>query len=214
MEVLKPYRITLILIALIIGLVAFCAGGGVVGFLLISADKQPAAAGVTEIVQTQIVETKIAITQVIITQIAITQVAEAPTATLEVPTATVEPTRAPLIFSSTVTPQDVINAFKAMGLEAENVRAMTKDDYGLSPMASEGMRFYIPSLGADKGGRVMYYDDPAILQAAKTYYEELGKSSAIFFSWVFVNGNILVQINGELPEEQAVKYESALLEVK
>ena len=169
---------------------------------------------VTEIVQTQIVETELAITQVIITQVAITQIAEAPTATIEVPTATVEPTSAPLNFSSTITPQDAIDAFKAAGLEAENVRAMTKDDYGIAPMASEGLRFYIPSLGADKGGRVMYYEDPAILQAAKTYYEELGKSSAIFFSWVFVNENILVQINGDLPEEQALRYQSALMEVK
>lgn len=130
------------------------------------------------------------------------------------PTATAEPTSASLIFSSTITPQDVIDAFKAAGLEAENVRAMTKDDYGIAPMASEGLRFYIPSLGADEGGRVMYYEDPVILQAAKTYYEELGKSSSIFFSWVFVNGNILVQINGDLPEEQALRYQSALMDVK
>jgi hypothetical protein len=32
----------------------------------------------------------------------------------------------------------------------------------------------------------------------------------MLFSWVFVKDNIVVQINGDLPEEQAKKYEAAL----
>jgi hypothetical protein len=43
---------------------------------------------------------------------------------------------------------------------------------------------------------------------------KLGKENAAFFSWVFVKDNILVQINGNLPEEQAKKYEAALNALK
>ena len=38
----------------------------------------------------------------------------------------------------------------------------------------------------------------------------MGKSSALFFSWVFVKDRIVVQINGDLPEDAARKYEAAL----
>ena len=109
------------------------------------------------------------------------------------------------------TPQDVIDGFKAAGLEAENIRPMAKDDYGLAPMADEGIRFFIPSLGPDKGGRVMRYSDQETLKMAKEYYDAFCKKSAALFSWAFVNGDILIQINGDLPEEQAKKYEAVLM---
>ncbi len=109
------------------------------------------------------------------------------------------------------TADQVINAFVAAGLEAENSAIMTKDDYGFAPMmAKKGIRFLIPSLCADCGGRVMEFDDQQSLEIVKAYYEDMGKSSAAFFSWVYVKDNILVQINGDLPADQAAKYEQAL----
>lgn len=88
---------------------------------------------------------------------------------------------------------------------------MTKDDYGLAPMtAVEGMRFLIPSLCPDCGGRVLSFASSEDLEVTKAYYAELGRASAIFFSWVFVKDNILVQINGDLPEEKAKQYEAVL----
>jgi len=88
---------------------------------------------------------------------------------------------------------------------------MTKDDYGMAPMtAVEGIRFLIPSLCPDCGGRVLSFASPEDLEMTKAYYVELGRASAIFFSWVFVKDNILVQINGDLPEERAKQYEVAL----
>ena len=88
---------------------------------------------------------------------------------------------------------------------------MTKDDYGLAPMmAVEGIRFLIPSLCPDCGGRVLSFASPEDLEVTKMYYVELGRASAMFFSWVFVKNNILVQINGDLPEERAEQYEAAL----
>ncbi len=109
-----------------------------------------------------------------------------------------------------VTPQKVINSFKDAGLEAENPTKMIPDDYGLAPMADEGIHFFIPSLCSDCGGRVFYCKDIKRLEKLKEYYDELGKISAMFYSWTFINGNILVQINGDLPEEQARKYEAVL----
>ncbi len=110
---------------------------------------------------------------------------------------------------------DVIAAFKAAGLEAENPTKMTKEDYGLAPMAAtEATRFLIPSLGEDTGGRAFIFENQEDLNRTKAYYDELGKASAAFFSWTFTNGLTLVQITGDLPEDKAKQYEAALQGMK
>lgn len=109
-----------------------------------------------------------------------------------------------------ITGDDVVAAFKAAGLEAENTRPMTKDDYGAAPYVCTGTRFYVPSIGADNGGRIFICDSTEDRDSLANYYTELGKSSALFFSWVFIKDNVVVQINGDLPEETARKYEAAL----
>lgn len=112
--------------------------------------------------------------------------------------------------ASTLTGQGVVDAFKAAGLEAESPQPMTEDDYGMSAItADEGIRFLVPSICPDCGGRVMIFNDPEKLQAMKGYYlkvEEVAGQK----SWLYENGPVLVQINGDLPEEQAKKYEAAL----
>ena len=116
---------------------------------------------------------------------------------------------------ATLTPEAVIDAFRAAGLEAESSVAMSKDDYGAAPMRDQGaLRFLIPSLCADCGGRVLTFDKADDLQAVKTYYDELGRSSALFFSWTFAHDNILLQINGGLAEDKAKLYEAALNGIK
>lgn len=109
------------------------------------------------------------------------------------------------------TPDSIVAAFKAAGLEAEAPAAMAKDDYGAAPMVAHGLRFLIPSLGADKGGRA-FVGTKAEINQLRDFYEGLGKQSALLFSWVFVSpdGTALVQINGDLPQDQALKYEQAL----
>lgn len=106
--------------------------------------------------------------------------------------------------------EQVVEAFQAAGLEVDSPRPMTADDYGLAPMAYEGTRFLIPSVCGECGGRIMSYDSPAKLEAGRQYYNELKNASAAFFSWVYVKGNILVQINGELPHDQAQRYSDVL----
>jgi len=113
--------------------------------------------------------------------------------------------------SADFTAQDAVDAFNAAGLEVVSPRPMTKDDYGLAPMvATEGIHFLIPSLGSG-GGRIMAFDSQGDLEKTKEFYVTMGEESAIFFSWVFVKDNILVQINGDLPEAQARAYEAALM---
>jgi len=113
------------------------------------------------------------------------------------------------------TTSQVIAAFKAASLEAEDARPMTKDDYGLAPMlAVEATHFTIPSLCADCGGRLFSFETPEKLETTKIFYEKLSESSAAYFSWVFIKDNILVQINGDLPDTQAQKYQDALNSLK
>ena len=106
--------------------------------------------------------------------------------------------------------QEVANALQAAGLEAVSIRPMTRDDYGLAPYVGEGTRFFVPSLGQEKGGRIIAVESLEQREGLRTYYESLGQQSAAFFSWIFVRDNVVVQINGDLPEAMARQYEAAL----
>lgn len=109
------------------------------------------------------------------------------------------------------TPDSIVAAYKAAGLEAESPTAMAAGDYGPAPYVAKGVHFLIPSMCADCGGRAFVGTKEEITQL-RSYYEEMGKASALLFSWVFVtpDGKAMVQINGDLPEDQAKKYEEAL----
>lgn len=157
---------------------------------------------------TRVVEVEV--TRVITVQIPVTlTVVLSPTPTVEAtksaPTAPAQPAGR---FSS---PDQIVAAFQAAGLEATDAYPMTKDDYGMAPLVGKGYRFFIPSLGPDNGGRA-FIGTVDEIQALQRYYEELAKASAIFFSWVFVStdGRAMVQINGDLPEDQARPYEAVI----
>src|SRR5574340_608128 len=121
------------------------------------------------------------------------------------PTPTPEATPTPTFARWTTA--DAVAAIQAAGLEFVDPHPMTKDDYGMAPMsAAEAVRFLLPSVCSDCGGRLYSFSSQADLELMKNYYEELGRQSALFFSWVFVKDNLLLQINGDLPEGQALKY--------
>jgi hypothetical protein len=106
---------------------------------------------------------------------------------------------------------EVVDAIKAAGLEIGATRPMTRGDYGLGPLvAIEGTRFLLPSLGEDNGGRIVSFATPEDLDKLRSYYVDIGKASAILFSHVFVKDNIIVQINGDLSDEQAARYDQVL----
>lgn len=156
--------------------------------------------GTVEVEVTRIVEQTVVVTELV--TVVVTATPEPATA---IPTITPTP-----VFQKRVS-ADVIAAFQAAGLESENTRPMTDDDYGIAPnVAEEGTRFFLPSLCDGCGGRVFSFSSPQNLEILKTYYVTISESSPAFFTWVFEKDNILVQINGDLPEEQARQYEAAL----
>ncbi len=111
--------------------------------------------------------------------------------------------------------QQVVDAFVTAGLEVSNPRPMTSDDFGLVPMlAIEGTRFFVPSICTDCGGRIMSFSNEEDLAIVHNYYEQMGRYGAVLFSWLFVKDNILVQINGEMPEATAKMYGAALEGIK
>jgi hypothetical protein len=151
------------------------------------------------------------ITRIVPQTVVVTQLATVIITTTPIPPTTtpeVTPTPNFLIWKNS----QVVDAFKSAGLECESPSPMTKADYGAAPdVAIEGTHFLVPSVCSDCGGRIMSFSSAEDLQLTKAYYDNLGKVSTAFFSWVFVRDNILVQINGDLPETSAHKYEAALL---
>jgi hypothetical protein len=106
---------------------------------------------------------------------------------------------------------DVVNAFLAAGLECVDPQPMPQDASVAPFVATEATRFLIPSLCETCSGRIYSFDNPADLETARAYYVTLGEADAQFFSWVFVRDNLLVQLHGDLPEDWARRYESALM---
>jgi hypothetical protein len=107
-----------------------------------------------------------------------------------------------------LTVDDVVKAFEDEGL-AENAKEMTKDDFGMAPMKSDEAKiFSIPSM--DGNGRILSYENDEDLEEMKEYYDKLGEGNAMFFSWTIKKDNILIQLNGDLPEEDFNKYKEKL----
>jgi hypothetical protein len=77
-------------------------------------------------------------------------------------------------------------------------------------LAIEGTRFFIPSVCADCGGRILSFSTKKDLTIVQDYYAQMARFGAVLASWVYVKDNILLQINGELPEAGAQKYAKVL----
>ncbi|MDQ4064171.1 MAG: hypothetical protein M3122_09905 [Actinomycetota bacterium] len=72
----------------------------------------------------------------------------------------------------------------------------------------EQVRFSIPSAG-EPAGRVFTFKSGEGLEQAREHYEGFGD---LFASYVCVESNVLVQIPGGMPEEQAERYGEVLQE--
>ena len=117
--------------------------------------------------------------------------------------------------------EEIVEAFREEGLEVGETSPIEKGEGPISSRTpgtyEEGTRFVIPSLGKDSagrdlGGRVFTFDSEEDLAEMRDFYEDLAETG-FFFTWIFVEKNVLVQMNGELPEEGARKYEAVLKEV-
>ena len=113
------------------------------------------------------------------------------------------------------TSEEVFDAFLQADVELGSTYEMTPEDFGMTPMVSkQAHRILIPSLGEEPGGRLFIFDNQQDLDLTKSYYDDLGTSSALLFSWTIVRDNVLLQINGNMPEEQMLIYEQALYEME
>lgn len=105
----------------------------------------------------------------------------------------------------------VVDQFKKDGLEVNNLRKMTKDDYESAPLkAKNGMIFGVQmgSDGEDQNARIFSFGNIDDLNDTKKYYDDLGKESSITFSYTAANEDklVLMQFNGDLPIEVVDKY--------
>ncbi|TKH43417.1 stress protein [Paenibacillus terrae] len=112
---------------------------------------------------------------------------------------------------NTVTADDVVSKFKTAGLEAENIRGMKPKDYGPLPMkAKSATVFYLPSIGKKNNGHVFVFENNEDLKELKSKYDDMGKESAMFFSYTYAKNNILLHMTGQATEEQFKKYQDVV----
>ena len=106
------------------------------------------------------------------------------------------------------TTDDVIKHFKDDGLDIGEVSDLPNDEFG--NIRKEGKRILIPSLGDDSGGRIFLFDNEENLKKAKSYYDELGNSSPMFYSHTHQSGKFLLQMNGDMEDNEFAKYAASL----
>ncbi|MEQ6357754.1 hypothetical protein ABNX05_24420 [Lysinibacillus sp. M3] len=106
------------------------------------------------------------------------------------------------------TVDDVLEHFKKDGLELGEVSELPKDEFG--NIRKEGKRVLIPSLGDDSGGRLFLFDNEENLKKAKSYYDELGNSGPLFYSHTHQSGLFLLQMNGDMEDNEFAKYAASL----
>lgn len=107
-----------------------------------------------------------------------------------------------------VTTTSLISEFKKAGLEAENATDLEQKEFG--NMRKDGKRILVPKLGEDKGGRVFEFSKKEDLEKAKKYYDELGNSAPMLFSHTYAKGNFLLQMNGDMKDDEFNKYKEVM----
>ncbi|WP_068775792.1 hypothetical protein [Paenibacillus sp. FJAT-26967] len=106
---------------------------------------------------------------------------------------------------------DVVSKFKEAGLEAENPADIVSEDMGLAPMKfKEGKRIFLPSLGEKSAGRIFIFEKQKDLEELKKHYDELGKTSAMFFSHTAAKGDVLIMMPGKMEKSNFEKYKKVI----
>ncbi|SFD50378.1 hypothetical protein SAMN04488168_14611 [Bacillus sp. 491mf] len=107
-----------------------------------------------------------------------------------------------------VTVDSLITEFKNAGLQAENPTDLQQKEFGNT--RKEGKRIITPALGEDKGGRIFEFKNKEDLEKAKKYYDDLGNGNQMLFSHTYAKGNFLLQMNGEMKDEEFAKYKDVM----
>lgn len=113
---------------------------------------------------------------------------------------------------SSATTADVVQQFKDDGLELGETSDLPNKEFG--NIREEGTRILIPSLGDDAGGRLFLFDNDDDLATAKAYYDDLGEAGSMFYSHTHQVGNLLIQMSGDMSDEDFKKYADSMDKLK
>lgn len=117
--------------------------------------------------------------------------------------------------SATADLDDIIETFTQQSLVVYNPRDMTKEDFGIEPMSATSAKIFslVETDNEDdqRNARLLTFDNLDDLKATKQYYDDLGKDSAMLFSYTAVNEDdlVLMQYNGQLSRDLVEKYAKA-----
>ena len=110
---------------------------------------------------------------------------------------------------------DIIETFTQQSLVVYNPRDMTKEDFGIAPMSATKAKIFslieTDNEEEQQNARLLTFDNLDDLKATKKYYDDLGKDSAMLFSYTAVNEDdlVLMQFNGQLSQDLVEKYAKA-----
>ncbi len=106
---------------------------------------------------------------------------------------------------------EVVQAFREAGLEVGESYPVEQEpgweELPVPKTYEEATRFEILSIGEDSGGRVFVFESERDLAAVRDYYAGLIKPIR---PHLYVEGDVLVEINHRLPEAEAAKYGAVL----
>ena len=110
---------------------------------------------------------------------------------------------------------EYIKKFKNKSLVVHNEKKMSKDDFGMAPMTAKDAAMFslIDTDNEDdqKNARIFVFDNLEDLRETKKYYDDLGKGSAMLFSYTAADEDnlVLMQFNGDFDQKLVEKYTDA-----
>lgn len=110
---------------------------------------------------------------------------------------------------------EYIKKFKNKSLVVHNEKKMSKDDFGMAPMTAKDAAMFslIDTNNEDdqKNARIFVFDNLEDLRETKKYYDDLGKGSAMLFSYTAADEDnlVLMQFNGDFDQKLVEKYTDA-----
>lgn len=122
-----------------------------------------------------------------------------------------EPTQTPIPFERYAA-QDVFDSFSTAGLEAQNLQREMSVGRGAPARFKDRYVFEIPRI-APSGGQLLVFENPEDLTAWQDYVTQLRSDTATRRDvvYVYVNGNLLLQVNANLTAQEANAYRDAFM---
>ena len=120
---------------------------------------------------------------------------------------------------------EILQAFYDAGLNVMEPKIMTRNDYGIAPLLAEeavsfGAQFAEFVFENEDGsidqfnyGRLFLVRDENDLQTMKAVYDDLGKEAAMLYSHTYSKGDILLQMGGDVSDEDFALYTAVIDEV-